>query len=288
MRAGLGLGLSRQRGIGGIGHVDANYVSYERILYPANITYGSHIDSNYFSYNRTVYPGTVTAAGANPIGYDDFSSGSVYDPDSPGTLNITDLTVANNANRLLVVGIGLFLLSSAPETYITSVTWAGNNLGQRIQTNIVKEVDSRILRLYLFDVTGSSVTTGNNTLAVSWGGSITDPVEVAVIVGSYYNVTPGLGYHYTKNEVLSSTEINNSVNTSGNDDLIVVFTNANTTSGLLQHDEDLTEIEWLCCEGNHGMSLSHDLISGSGTFPYTESHTFERTMTTIAASYSNI
>lgn len=286
----LGLGLTRARGGGGYGHIPANYVSYTYGSNPATISYGPSFIGTYTSYTTTVYDGTITASGANPIGFDAWSSGQVHSPDMPYTMNITDLTVANNSNRLMVVVIGYVIFGWVPETYITEVTWAGNNLSQRIQEVIDIPDPDREFRLSIWDITGSGVTTGNNTLSATWGGTSQDIIEADVFVASYYNVTPGSGYSYTSDQELATTSISNSITPSGNDDLIIVGSTAgdNEPFGSWTHDSELTELDFIIVDGNFGTCYSHDLSSGSSTFNYTEIYSKTRNLSTAAAVYQNI
>lgn len=294
MRLGTGLGLTKQQsGIGGYGHIDVAYNQYTLSANPANITYLSHFDLSSNSYTFTGYPATITAASANPIGYNAHSSTSGFQVGSPGSIDITDLTVASNSNRLLVAAVGFRIYSWVPETYVTGVTWAGNPLTQRVLTEAEDTVNSRINRIYYFDLTGSAITTGNNTLTVSWAGSTQNVIQVIVHVGSYYNVTPGAGYDYQQ---VNSGEtdvsfIEDTITPSGADDLIVVNTYAvdNDPEGTWTHETELTEIDYIHSpSGLFSTVYSHDLSSGASPFTYQEDFSKTRKLGTVSASYPNI
>ena len=232
-----------------------------------------------------VFSGNMIETTNDPIAFDDHYWEEEDPSGTSGTFNLTGLTVASNNNRLLAAVITARNSLGAANTDISGVTWNSNALSERIEDLQIVNA-TRTEKMWLFDLTGVNVSTGNNTLAVSYTGSSNIDV-LSVHVASYYNVTAGAGvYEHTNSAGVGVNSISDSITPASENSLIVVASMlADPTGTWASHDASLTQIADAGADAIQ-VCYSHDLDSSGSTLNYTETPSItNRRLSTVSAAY---
>ena len=233
-----------------------------------------------------VFSGNMTETTNDPIAADTvtYEEWNVNDG-AAGSVTHSGHTVGTGGNRLLVAVVGLRAQNGGSSNEITSVTWNSNALNLREQSNQVSHA-TRTEKLYLFDLTGVNVTSGNQDLVISYNDVPAILTDVWCHVQSYENVAAGIGVYSSANTgEFGALTIGNSITPQSENSLIVVCSvGADDTKTWSGHDASLTEIDE---DGALYIrsAYSHDLASGASTLNYTETFSAERRLITIAGTW---
>jgi hypothetical protein len=125
-------------------------------------------------------------------------------------------SIGSNSNRVLIAAVQFRHTGGGGITDITgvAVTWAGNSMTAINSTTDTTEQT----RIYLFGLKGANVTTGAQTISVSWTGGTTN--EITLSGWSYYDADQTTGWQNFNSATATSTNASITI-TSANGNAVV-------------------------------------------------------------------
>ena len=233
-----------------------------------------------------VFSGNMIETTNNPINDDTitYEEWNVNDG-SAGSVTHSGHTVGTGNNRLIVAVVGIRVSHIAADSEITGVTWNGNALNMRKKDSQIVHA-TRTEKLYLFDLTGVNVTSGNQDLIISYNNGTYTLVDVWCHVHSYENVKAGAGLYNSNNSAgLDVTTIASNIPPASSGSLIVVASmGGDFTKSWSGHDASLTTLDESGAIYSSNV-YSHDMDSGASSLNYTETYGAARRLSTISGTW---